>query len=279
MPVDSPSELACAAPRTRKRCGSRHKSSRSSSSSWTGAEMRKEIGIIVYAPDMVDNDDRPLAIVRGMERAFPGLRLEWTISDKGQFVPLPQRDAWVNHGTEDDPLPMVCNGDENDLVTLWGARIPALLGPGGKGQSDFHADLPHNAAGVAAAPAVLEAVAETARAFWGHATPNDAGLDIVSRYPPRRGLPLLKDPDALRSPEVPWHLGWLSYWSAAAARVIGFPDPARDAELLSRARHTASGGWVVQLTDEPLDLDRLAHLERLKRAYERFPEIGGRSAP
>jgi hypothetical protein len=241
--------------------------------------VENEIGIIVYAPDMVDDDDRPLAVVRGMERAFPGLRLEWRITDKGELVHLPQRDAWVNHVAEFRSLRLVCNGDENNLVTLWGSRIPAPLGTGGKGQSDFHADLPHNAAGVAAAPAVLEAVAEAARAYWGECTPFRAAVDIVSRHPPRRGLPLLKDPDALRSPEVPWHLGWLCYWSAAAARVIGFPDPARDAELLSRSRRTASGGWVVQLTDEPLDLDKPEHLDALKQTYERFPEIGGRSAP
>nr|WP_073560150.1 DUF5953 family protein [Archangium sp. Cb G35] len=32
------------------------------------------------------------------------------------------------------------------------------------------------------------------------------------------------------------------------------------------------------LTDAPLDLDNPAHLDALKRAYERFPEIGGRAA-
>ena len=243
--------------------------------------MQNEIGIIVYAPDMVDNDDRPLAIVRGMERAFPGLRLEWTITDmEGELVHLPQRDAWVNHVTEEDELlRFVCNGDENDPVTLWGFRTPAPFGPGGKGQSEFHAALPHNAAGVAAAPAVLEAVAEAARAFWGECTPFRAAVDIVSQHPPRRGLPQLKVSSALRSPEIPDRLGWLCYWSAATARVIGFPDPARDAGLLSRSRRTASGGWVVQLTDEPLDLDRPEHLDALKRTYERFPEIGGRSTP
>ncbi|SEL46353.1 hypothetical protein SAMN05444354_106111 [Stigmatella aurantiaca] len=83
----------------------------------------------------------------------------------------------------------------------------------------------------------------------------------------------------IRSPEIPYYLGWLNYWSAAAAKAIGFPDPARDAEQFKRARRTASGGWVVQLTDAPLDLDNPAHLDALKRAYERFPEIGGRSAP
>uniref|UniRef100_UPI001F0797E6 DUF5953 family protein n=1 Tax=Myxococcus vastator TaxID=2709664 RepID=UPI001F0797E6 len=77
---------------------------------------------------------------------------------------------------------------------------------------------------------------------------------------------------------IPYCLGWMNYWSAAAAQAIGFPDPARDADLLSRARRTASG-WVVHLTDAPLDLDNPAHLDALKRAYERFPEIGGRAAP
>jgi len=94
---------------------------------------------------------------------------------------------------------------------------------------------------------------------------------------PPRGLPALRFPDSIRSPEIPRRLGWLNYWSAAAARAIGFPDPARDAELLPRSRRTATGGWVVRLTDAPLDLDNPAHLDALKRAYERFPEIGGRS--
>ncbi|QAT84603.1 hypothetical protein EJ065_3034 [Corallococcus coralloides] len=93
------------------------------------------------------------------------------------------------------------------------------------------------------------------------------------------GLPSLKLPWDRPTPEIPYYLGWLNYWSAAAAQAIGFPDPARDSELLSRARRTASGGWVVQLTDAPLDLDNPAHLDTLLRAYERFPEIGGRAAP
>ncbi len=66
---------------------------------------------------------------------------------------------------------------------------------------------------------------------------------------------------------------------AAAAEVIGFPDPVRDTELLAGAHRTPSGGGLVQLTDAPLDYDNPAHLDALKRAYERFPVIGGRTAP
>jgi hypothetical protein len=147
--------------------------------------------------------------------------------------------------------------------------------------------LPLTVGGIAAAADVLEAVAEGARAFWGHATPFNAGVDIARQtknwaanpQPPPRGLPALKLPEKIRSPEIPHRLGWLNYWSEAAARAIGFPDPARDAELLSRSRCTATGGWVVRLTEAPLDLDNPAHLDALKRAYERFPEIGGRAAP
>jgi hypothetical protein len=92
-------------------------------------------------------------------------------------------------------------------------------------------------------------------------------------------LPALKLFEHISSPEIPYYLGWPNYWSAAAAQAIGFPEFARDAELLTRARRTASGGWVVQFTNAPLDLDNPAHLDALKRAYERFPEIGGRAAP
>ena len=96
---------------------------------------------------------------------------------------------------------------------------------------------------------------------------------------PPRGLPALKLPEKIPAPEIPARLGWLNYWSDAAARAIGFPDPARDVELLARSRRTATGGWVVRLTEAPLDLDDPAHLDALKRAYERFPVIGGRDSP
>jgi hypothetical protein len=181
----------------------------------------------------------------------------------------------------------VCNGDESYPVTLTGWGSPARLSPGGQSLFEVHAKVPLDEALLAAAAEVLEGIAEGARAYWGHATPFNAGVEIArqTRDPvhkpgvPPRGLPALKLPEKIRSPEIPHRLGWLNYWSAAAARAIGFPDPSRDADLLSRARRNATGGWVVRLTDTPLDLDNPAHLEALLRAYERFPEIGGRVTP
>ncbi|WNG37471.1 hypothetical protein F0U61_30130 [Archangium violaceum] len=246
-------------------------------------------GIIVsvYAPALVGDDGRPLAIVHGVERAFPGLLLRWTTSEKDDLIAVPHRDAWVASDRTDGGFPFLCNDDDAHPVTIFGLENPNGLSAEGPPHFEVHASLPAHAAGLAAAADVLAAVGEGARAYWGHATPSNATVEISRqttdpvRKPgvPPRGLPALRFPDYIRAPEIPHNLGWLNYWSAAAARAIGFPDPARDAELLSRARRTPSGGWVVQLTDAPLDLDTPAHLDALKRAYERFPEIGGRFTP
>ncbi|RYZ43601.1 MAG: hypothetical protein EOO71_02915 [Myxococcaceae bacterium] len=248
---------------------------------------QKSLRIIVYSPALVGKDRRAIASVHGMERALPGLQLKWRLSNAGRPVALPQRDAWLIESIEDGGFPIVCNGEQGYPVTVWGRERDGLFSAGGHSQFEVHAELPLDEPVIASAAAVLEAVAEEARAQWGRATPYDAAVDIAYQTAPtlegppspRRGLPALKLFKHIRAPEIPYYLGWLNYWSAAAAQAIGFPDPTRDAELLSRARRTASGGWVVQLTDTPLDLDDPAHLDTLKRTYERFPEIGGRAAP
>lgn len=248
---------------------------------------KRKITLIVYAPELMGDDNRPVAVVRGMERAFPGLRLEWRVSEDGHPIALSQRDTWLAEETRDGGFPLVCNGDESYPVMISGWEMPADSSPGGQAQFEVHAELPPDSVEGTAVADVLEAVADGARAYWGHATPFSASVDIARQTrnqpddleSPPRGLPVIKSPRAMRSPEIPHRLGWLNYWSAAAARAIGFPNLARDTDLLSRARRTASGGWVVRLTDSPLDLDNPAHREALLRAYERFPEIGGRATP
>lgn len=251
------------------------------------ATQRNDLRLIVYAPALVRDDDRPVAVVHAMERTFPGLHLGWMISEEGQRIPLPDRDAFIGRHRKDGGFPLLHNSDATFRVTVTGWESPASSSSAGQAQLEVHAKLPLDATGIAVAPAVLEAIAEAGRAFWGHATPFSAGLDIARQTknrpddlePPPRGLPVLKSPSAMRSPEIPHRLGWLNYWSAAAARAIGFPVPSHDAELLTRARRTPSGGWFVPLTNAPLDLDNPAHLDALLRAYARFLVIGGRSAP
>jgi hypothetical protein len=249
--------------------------------------MPRVLVFIVYAPALVGKDGRSLEVIHGMEKALPGLRLAWRISEGGRPIALPHRDAWLAERTQDGKFPLLCNGDESYPVTVNGRQISALFSPGGQPQFNVHAELPLDEAVISAAAAMLEAVAEGARSFWGHASRHSYGSEVGDQFrrsadgPERspRGLPMLNLPEKSPAPEIPSFLGWMNYWSAAAALAIGFPDPARDAELLRRARRTPSGGWIVPLTDTPLDYDNPAHLETLKRAYERFPVIGGRATP
>jgi hypothetical protein len=248
---------------------------------------RRTLIHIVYAPALVGNDGRTNAVVHGIERALPGVRLEWKLSEEGRPIALPQRDGWLAEAAERGEFPLLCNGDESNPVTVYGLRTSGRQAPGGQPLLDVHAKLPLDAVGIAAAADVLEGVAEGARAFWGRVLPDVVAPEMAKQirhsmdqpHVPPRGLPALNLPKYIRSPEIPHHLGWLNYWSAAAAQAIGFPDPARDADLLSRTRRTATGGWVVRLTETPLDLDNPSHLGALLRAYERFPEIGGRVPP
>ncbi|WP_163867561.1 DUF5953 family protein [Myxococcus eversor] len=246
-----------------------------------------ELAIIVYAPVFQGDEGRALAIIHGMERALPGLRLEWTSSEKEDLIALPDRDAWVRANRTSSGFLFLSNDNDEHPVTIAAWENPSGLAAGSPPHVEVHVDLPLDTAGPDATTDVLEAIAEGAGALWGHATPFKAGVEIAEQTspivegPPRppRGLPALKLPEMLHSPEIPHRLGWLNYWSAATARAIGFPDQARDADLLSRARYTASGGWVVRLTNAPLDLDNPEHLATLLRTYERFPAIGGRSLP
>ncbi|MBN8228746.1 hypothetical protein JYK02_14655 [Corallococcus macrosporus] len=248
---------------------------------------RSSLILNAYASELVDKDERTIAAVHGLERALPGLRLESGVTEARKIAILPRRDEWLAKATTRREFPLVCNGDERFPVMISGLLTPAAQSPARQPLLDVQAELPLVPAVITVAANVIEAVADGVRAFWGHATPEGAALDISYQTAPtlqgppapRRSLPALKLFEHIRSPEIPYYLGWLNYWSAAAAKAIGFPDPTRDAELLSRARRTASGGWGVQLTDAPLDLDNSAHLDTLKRTYERFPEIGGRAAP
>ena len=243
--------------------------------------------VIVYAPALAGKDSRTRDVIHGMEKALPGLSLAWRIPESGPPIALPHRDAWLAEMTQEGKFPLLCNGDESYPVMISGRGSSGRLGPGGQARLEVHAEMPLDAPAIAAAAAVLEAVAEGSHAHWGHASPYGYGSEVAQQLrrsphgPERspRGLPMLNLPEKLPTPAIPWFLGWLNYWSATTAQAIGFPDPARDTELLTQARRTASGGWIVQLTDVPLAYDNPAHLETLKRTYERFPEIGGRAAP
>jgi hypothetical protein len=243
--------------------------------------------LLVHAPELEGDSRRMRAVIYALEHALPGLHLDWTLSETGGIQPLSKRDAWLDEAAQDGELPALCNGDEDNLVTLSGWERAGHLSPGNEPLFEFHAELPMDARGIAMAGRLLEAMAESSRAWWGRVLTPSANLALSQQTrrrwqdapEPPRGLPVLEPMELTPTPVVPHHLGWVNYWSAATVQRLGFPDPSRDAELLTRSRYTGLGGWLVRLTDTPLDLDNPAHLDVLRRTYARFPGIGGRAAP
>lgn len=137
--------------------------------------------MIVYAPALTRDDSRPLAVVRGMERARPGLRIGLTISDEGKLIPLQDRDAFVSRETSRGEMPPLRSTADDFLVSVTGWEKPAGVSPGGRAQFEFHLALPLSADGIAAAADLLEAVAESARAFGGTRRPSTQGWTSRAR--------------------------------------------------------------------------------------------------
>jgi hypothetical protein len=142
----------------------------------------RALTLIVYAPALVGKDGRTVDVIHGMEKALPGLRLKWRLSDSGRPIPLPQRDAWLVESIEDGEFPIVCNGDASYPVTVSGTQSSALFSPGGQPQFEVHAKMPLDEPVIAAAAALLETVAEGARAFWGHASRYGYGSEVGDQF-------------------------------------------------------------------------------------------------
>ncbi|MCE9672305.1 DUF5953 family protein [Myxococcus stipitatus] len=245
------------------------------------------LSLVVHAPALVPEEVRPLLLTRAVEEVLHGVVLDWKVTDEGGLVRLDDRGTWLRGRASDGGFPLVCNGDEHHPVMLHGVGLPATSSAGGQPRLAVHMKAPMLATGGRIAGELLERLAEVAGAEWGHATPRRALRNILEQaarpvsgpHRPPGGLPVLQLPVDLASPVIPHHLGWINFWSAATARALGFPDATRDSEWLARAKRTGAGGWVVQLTDTPLDLDTPEHLATLLRAYERFGVVGGRAPP
>ncbi len=88
---------------------------------------RAELHLHVYAPALTTDDGRPLAAVEGMERALPGLRLAWRLSDAGNPILLSQRAAWLAESAADGEFGLLCNGDESYPVIVGPVRFGRVI--------------------------------------------------------------------------------------------------------------------------------------------------------
>lgn len=109
--------------------------------------------------------------------------------------------------------------------------------------------------------------------YWPPESPNMQLAKALASVLPRLRFSM-PDPSGL-----PNRLGWLNYWHEDVAKELGFPDPDKDARILSLCQRTDSGAWLVKLTAESLDLTRPDHVEAIVWAYWRFDKVGKRMQP
>jgi hypothetical protein len=235
---------------------------------------------LFYAPPLADHDGRVLDIVTALEAAVPGVRLDHEVTRAGTARTLPDRDAFLRDVSARREFPVVFHGDESRYVGVGGHEQPGALMPGREVALEVWLSMPLSEPHASLAEAVGH-VGHAARASWGAASPDAAAVTIALQTmytgrPLPAGLPGLLVPAKLRDAFVPHRLGWLNYWSERTAQELGFPDAARDVDLLRRSLRVGKA-WCVRLTDEPLDLGRDDHLAQLRAAYDRFPSIGGRA--
>lgn len=81
-------------------------------------------------------------------------------------------------------------------------------------------------------------------------------------------------PDDLRTRLVPQRLGWLNSWSDRSCALLDFPNQTGDDVWLGKARRLrGDDGWLLRLTEAPLDLSLPEHIEAVRLANERFSLI------
>jgi hypothetical protein len=119
-----------------------------------------------------------------MERALPGLRLAWRLSNAGRPIALPRRAAWLAETAAAGEFGLLCNGDERFPETVSGRRESAIASPGGEPLLIVHAQLPQDEPVVAAAVDILEYVAEGVRARWGVVAPGPMRQVIAAQTGP-----------------------------------------------------------------------------------------------
>ncbi len=122
--------------------------------------------------------------------------------------------------------------------------------------------------------------------YWGEVSPSETKTHLVNQIVrpheknriPEFGLPVVKVPQFLSSPEIPFFIGWINYWSEETIRIIGFDDH-EDGKLFYKTHVIINRGVIVQLCETPLDTNLPDHLGILKRVYDRYSKIGGRDTP
>jgi hypothetical protein len=233
-----------------------------------------ELVLDAFASPFERNSTRAEPAVRAIEAGW-SVHLIYEVTAEGMRIRHDHDRAAYLASDPRGALPFLATPDDEPHATLTGVVEPGLLAPGGVDELHILGKLPPVDA--MRAGNGLEHFSVALAATWAMLTPPAAHATIVEQViapgsgeVPPSGLPRLDLGEDLPR-YVPRRLGWINYFSDAAATRIGFVD---DATFASVRR--VAGGWLAQLTAEPLDLERPDHLEALRTAYARLPALGRR---
>lgn len=234
----------------------------------------------LFCPPLGSSDERPFRLVDIVEEEL-GEPLEHLV-DSLTPVKRGDRRAFIEGRLRQiaTRLPPFSNGKETWARNISAAGDMRPTGPGRKQQLRIQVSFPRSLAGTRG-ESLLAELGPAMGAWWGAISFADLASSTGHQYsnslePPKRppeGLPRLTRGHLLDSIARPHQLGWLNYWSHEAATLAGF-DASHDEAIVDGVRRIADRGWLVRLTEEPLDLSRATHRARLSAAYERFRGVG-----
>jgi len=266
------------------------------------------VQVVFHVPPLGSNDARLRALLQALEAQLPGAKLTWRAESSGvpssddeerwmsgagvRLVRLADRDRWLADQFQQGLDVLLYSGPPRPGVCVSVAPLTSVTVRSGQAVGTVVLWLPEDTLQGDVLAQLLAASGDALGAWCAAFTPLAAAgmLLQVQLVPPGRvspgrqrliesnpaleALPTLRPGlRALPAAEVPPSIGWINYWSADTARWLGFPDEARDGEWIARSIRTPSGGWVLRLTEQPFDVNRLDHVQALVRAYQRFNRI------
>ena len=245
-------------------------------------------------PPLAGKAESIIDSLRAIEAAAEGERFAFQLGSAGKaavrFTPIPDLPAYIHEQFARWPaqghLSSVCNRNERKAMTMSFNHYADGHVAGQLGVDIVTINVP-----LALQPAfgaLMGQVGDHLEAYAARYSPWDAGVDMNQVLFPTRYMPPLTDRQkelvAFGFPQYrrDWHPGgwhipdrieWLNYWSPQACAALEFPGHPGDLSLFAHARRTPRGAFLLQMTDEPLDLANMDHRTRLKRAYDRFERI------
>jgi hypothetical protein len=180
-------------------------------------------------------------------------------------------------------LPLLSNGIGGRHVSVTGHIIPSNYGAGGVEAFEILVRTPASESYVSAGPRIVGRVGQALEAYWGRGSSSDLAAAVFEQTEkagrksrPPFDLPVISPQANLGDPACPNALGWVNYWSRRTVELLRVRKGDSRLVVFEDAENLLNGAMVVVVTKEFLEVANLEHLARLKRAYDRFPEIGAR---